>query len=335
MSVRPTPWRTDGDVYHQMAGTIFDYWACWTVSAITDLSIADHLADGSLTAAEVAAREGSVPESTLRLMKGGVAVGLLTEEADGRFAATPLLDTLRSDNPRSLRPFVQSMMGSWLPWGQLSNGIRTGNTQASEDVFEFLRQNPDEAERFSAALTSFTGVWAPAIAKTIDTDGVQCAVDVGGASGTLLQLLQHANPDLRGIVFDRPNTIQFAEAEIGRNGLTDRTTAVGGDFFESVPSGDLLMLKFVLHDWTDEDCVKILTKCREALAPNGRVAVIELTVAKSNPLATLADINMLMVGSGRERSVEEFDALFAAAGLKRTAVLDTGTPLAVIEASAA
>jgi hypothetical protein len=329
------PWKTGGDAYHQMVGTLYDYWACWTTCAIADLSIADHLAEESLTAAEVAARAGSAPDTTMRLLRAGVAVGLLTEQADGRFGSTPLLSTLRSDDPRTLRPFVLSQMGSWLPWDQLAAGVRQGGTRSTQalgtNIFDYLAEHPDEAEMFSAGMAGMTGVWGPEIANVIDTAGVECAVDVGGAKGSLLQLLQRKNPSLRGIVFDRPNVIGHAEAEIARVGFAERTSTVGGSFFESVPTGDLLLLKFILHDWSDDECVAILQKCRDAVAPGGRIAVIDMIVDKTNPHAALTDMVMLMACTGKERTIEEFDKLFAAAGLKRTALHETKTPQSVIE----
>ena len=333
----PTAQRETGaDAYQQMIGTVFDYWACWTISTIAQLSIADHLADGSLTAVEVAGRAGSAPETTLRLLRAGVSVGLVSEEADGRFAATPLLATLRSDDPRSLRPLVLSQISGWMPWQHLAEGVREGSTWSIKafggiGIFDYLAENPEQAEQFSGGMTSMTTVWGPAIASAIDTTGVQCAVDVGGANGTLLQLLQQQNPSLQGIVFDRPNIVGLAEAAIERSGLGARTRVAAGDFFESIPEGDLLTLKWILHDWSDEECVAILQNCRKAIANGGRIAVIETVVDQSNPVAGLMDVAMLMACTGRERSIEEFDVLFDAAGLKRTAVRDTGTPMSVIE----
>jgi hypothetical protein len=335
MAAQAAPWKT-GDAYHQMVGTIFDYWACWTISTIAELSIADHLAGGSLTADEVAAREGSGPETTLRLLRAGVSVGLVDEEADGRFTSTPLLATLRSDDPRSLRPLVLSQISGWMPWAHVAGGIREGSTASTEafggmDVFEYLAAHPERAEQFSGGMTSMTGVWGPAIASKIDTTGVQCAVDVGGGNGTLLQLLLRDNPALRGIVFDRPNIIELAKAAITQGGLEERTSTVSGSFFESVPEGDLLLLKFILHDWSDEECITILRKCRDALMPGGRIAVIDMIVDKANPYAGLADMAMFMACTGKERSIEEFDALFDAAGLQRIAVHPTESPQSVIE----
>lgn len=335
MTFRAGAFEAEGDAYQRMAGTVFSYWACETVRAVADLSIADHLAVGSLTAAEVAAREGSAPDPTLRLMRAAVSIGLLTAEPNGRFGSTPVLSTLRRDDARSLRSLVLSLMGSWLPWDELVTGIRAGESPSTKafggNVFDYLAAHPDEAELFSDAMASFTGVWGSAITDVIDTAGVQCAVDVGGANGSLLQLLQHENPSLQGVVYDRPNTIEHAEAAIIKNGLSERTRAIGGNFFESVPSGDLLLLKFILHDWTDEECVAILKRCREAMAPGGRIAVIEAIVGDATPLAALLDMNMFVACTGRERSIEEFDALFAAAGLKRTAIFETGSPQSVIE----
>jgi predicted O-methyltransferase YrrM len=168
----------------------------------------------------------------------------------------------------------------------------------------------------------------------IDTTNVRRAVDIGGANGALLQ---KANPALHGIVFDRPNIARDAEPHVARSGFADRTEVVGGDFFERVPAGDLYLLKFILHDWDDESCVKILRKCREAMEPGGRIAIFEFVMGADCDagLTALMDLNMLAVVNGRERSLPEFDALLHRPGLRRTAVLTTDSPQSVIEAVAA
>jgi hypothetical protein len=198
-------------------------------------------------------------------------------------------------------------------------------------LFDYLAAHPEEAKQFSGGMASLTAVWGPAIASAINTTGVKCAVDVGGANGTLLQLLQQNDPSLRGIVFDRPNIVEHAQAAIKQGGLEERTSVVGGSFFESVPAGDLLLLKFILHDWSDEECVTILENCRKAIGSEGRIAIIESIVDNAHPHAALADLAMLMVTTGKERSIDEFDSLFDAAGLKRTALYKTEAPQSVIE----
>ena len=112
---------------------------------------------------------------------------------------------------------------------------------------------------------------------------------------------------------------------------------LGSVGIEAVPRGDLYLLKFILHDWDDDDCVTILRRCREAMEPGGRIAIIEMVVGdQTDPgVSALMDLNMLACTGGRERSLDEFDALLARAGLRRTAVLTKDSPQSVIEAVAA
>ena len=139
-------------------------------------------------------------------------------------------------------------------------------------------RNPDAGEAFSAAMTSATACWAYNIADVIDTTSVERAVDVGGANGSVVRLLQQANPTLQAVVFDTPAVAEWARADIARAGFPDRTVVVGGDYFESVPPGDLYLLKFVLHNWEDQQCIEILRRCREAAMPGARIAIIEFVV---------------------------------------------------------
>jgi predicted O-methyltransferase YrrM len=204
-------------------------------------------------------------------------------------------------------------------------------------VFDYLAQHPEQAQEFSAGMSSITSLWAVDVVKMIDTTTVTTAVDVGGANGVLLNLLQQENRALRGILFDRPNIAIDAEAQLARSGFAERTQVVGGDFFEAVPRGDLHLLKFILHDWDDDSCVTILRRCREAMHPGGKIAIIELIVGDHADagLSALMDLNMLACTGGQERSLTEYDALLAQAGLRRTAVLTKDSPQSVIEAVAA
>ena len=182
-------------------------------------------------------------------MRACVAIGLLTADENGRFGSTPLLQTLRKDTPGSLRDLALAITqpSQWLPLNEFVTSVLTGQSQVSSalgmDFFDYLEQHPSQAREFSAGVGSTTALWAADAAEAIDTSGVKLAVDVGGATGSLLQLLQEANPELRGIVFDRPNIVDDAVAEIARAGLAERTEVVGGDFFESVPAGRPLSLK--------------------------------------------------------------------------------------------
>lgn len=316
------------DTEARVLDILYGHWRSQILRSLATLSVADHLAAGPLTSAEVAAREGSVPDRTFRLMRAGVAIGILKSDKEGLFASTPLLETMRSDSPRSLHPIV---MGFTAPWHTLSvrllpdavqTGIQPATTALGTDLFAYLEGNPEEAREFSDLMAALTVHWAGGLAELIDTTGVSRAIDVGGASGSLLRLLQKHNPRLRGVIFDRPAVAQEIAQLVAATDSTARIDVVGGDFFVSVPPGDLYLLKMILHDWDDEHCVTILNRCREAMDPDGRIVIVEWIMGDPDApgFAALMDLNMLTsCQDGRERTLGEFDALLKGAGLQRTA----------------
>jgi hypothetical protein len=329
------------DAYQEVVDIILGFWASQAVRAIADLSLADHLAGGGLTAAEVAGREGAPAETTFRVLRAGVGLGLMTAGADGRFYTTDRLATLRKDAPRSLRAIALSFTSPeiWQRWSGFITSVRNGHDHANvpteAEFYTHLLQNQEAGERFSAAMASATLCWSHNIADVIDTAKVRRAVDIGGANGTLVRLLQQANPALHAVVFDQPAVAAWARADIARFGFPRRTDVIGGDFFKAVPPGDLYLLKFILHNWADEECIEILRHCRRAAVPGARIAIVEFIVgdaAHPGRTATLNDLAMLAVLGGRGRSLEEFDRLLSAAGLRRTAVRPTTPPQSVIEA---
>ena len=324
--------------HQRMSEMVSGYWVSQAIRAYAEFSIADHLAGGPLTAAEIAEREGTSPDATYRLMRAGLTIGLLTMDDDKRFHATALLNTLRDGAPGSLRGMALALTNRshWSPWSEFTEAVRTGRNRTREvlgmPIFEYLQQNPELAQEFTSAMEGGTSLWALDVVDAIDTTDVKLAVDVGGASGALLRLLQRANPALRGIVFDRHDVAEAVSADIA----DERTEVVGGDFFESVPAADLYLLKFILHDWDDESCLKILSRCREAMVPGGRIAIVEMLVGERDDpgVVALLDLNMLAVADGKERTLAEFDTLLAMAGLRRTAVFTADSPQKIIEAVA-
>ena len=315
---------------------IFGYWVSQALRAYASLSIADHLADGPRTAAEVAQRECSAPDATFRLMRAGLTLGLVTMDADERFHGTALLATLRKDASRSLRDLALSMTGRvhWQPWSEFVEAVRTGQCQTRKTLglptFEYLQRNPQAAAEFTGAMAGLTALWTNDVVSHLDTSDVALAVDVGGADGAFLRQLRQANPALRGVVFDRPDVV----AAIADDVADGRIEVVGGDFFEAVPAADLYLLKFVLHDWDDESCVEILSRCREAMVPGGRIAIVDFLIGNRHDpgVVALMDLNMLAMATGRERTIAEFDALLTKAGLRRCAVRTTDSPQGIIEA---
>jgi O-methyltransferase/methyltransferase family protein len=332
--------QNDGDRMMQM---ITGYWVTQVVHATARFSIADHLAKAPATADDIANAEGINPSATFRLLRTCASLGMVKYDGNSRFSGTSLLDTLRKDHPQSLRAIAVSwpLPGHWLPWGRFAEAVKTGNSQTvpalGAGLFEYFAANAAEAAAFTESMTSLTSTVAKETAKRINTRGVNIVADIGGAGGAMLHALLQLHADLQGIVFDRPQVVASAHAETVKLGLQERVTALGGDFFESVPEADLYLLKHILHDWDDEACICILKNCRSALRPGGRIAVIELLIGEIGEpgIAPLFDVTMMVLASGRERSLVEFQRLFKAAGLAAAKVTTTNTPMVILEAGAA
>jgi hypothetical protein len=183
----------------------------------------------------------------------------------------------------------------------------------------------------------FTSGLAQQVARVVDTSTAKLAVDIGGASGTLVRSLLMANSQLHGIVLDLPEVVPSATAAAAELGLAERRRALGGDFFTYVPEADIYLLKHILHDWNDEQALQILKRCRQAMRPGGRVIVIEALLGEIGEPGWLPlwDLNMMVMLTGRERTPTEFRGLLEDAGLRLSKGTPIRSPMAVIEAVAA
>lgn len=324
-----------------MMGMVTAFWVTQIVRAAATYNLVDHLAEGTDTPDAIARAEDIDLDATRRLLRTCAALGLMTSADGGKhYRATSLLSTLAKDDPHSLRGFAiaQASPGGWLPWGLFPDAVRTGRDQNKaalgyETSWDYYAEHLDEAAFFTEAMANLSGAAALDIAAVLDTKGVGFALDIGGAGGEVARALLKANPDLRAGVFDLPHIAPSAAAAAAAEGLGERFTTVGGDFFEAVPPADLYVIKSVLHDWNDDECVRILRNVRASLREGGRVVVVEFLIPEIGVpgLAPLIDVNMLVVTTGKEREIAEFDALLTTAGLRRTKITPAGA-YAVIEA---
>jgi O-methyltransferase domain len=218
---------------------------------------------------------------------------------------------------------VLGTRAQYLLWSEFLTAVRTNQAQAARalvaPIFDYYTDHPDEAAIFRATMQSVSEGVASEIASMLDTSTYSVAVDVGGADGALVHSLMQHNPLLRGIVLDRPEVVAAAVAAAKARGLAERTEAIGGDFFKSVPEGDLYLLRFILHDWDDAHAIRILESCRRAMKPDARLVVVEAFFAEpgeqlpANMIDTqvpLFDLHLMLAGNGKERSVAEYSVLF-------------------------
>jgi hypothetical protein len=313
------------------------------VRAVTELRIPDLLADGPRSAADLAEATGVMTGPLERAMRALVSVGVFDEVDGGRFAATPVSDWFR-DRPGSMRGIALMLPAeSYRAFSDLMYSLKTGEP-AFEHIYsmsrwEQLAQEPEQAALFNAAMQFGTEGVRDAVASAYDFTGLLSVVDVGGGRGTLIAGLLKANPGLRGTVFDLEAGLAETEDYLKTEGVHDRCTVKRGSFFDHVPSGhDAYVLKNIIHDWSDEKAAVILANCRKAMSPEQRLILIERIVpARAEDSASarqlfMADMQMMVMLGGRERTLDEFRALLEGAGFQLTRVIPTESAFQLIEA---
>jgi hypothetical protein len=337
---------TDHDEHDEVYRLIMAGWGSQVIGALSALSVAEHLAGHSLTAHQIAERACTDPDGTFRVLRAGVALGFLDYESSTKtFTGTEKLAILHVDCPFTLKHYAQTVTGRafWLPAMRLTETVRRGGNYAEEtlggDVWQFLAEDDEEARIFRSAMTDLSApVIREAVAVIGNVDG-SFAIDVGGANGAFVGALLQRNPQLDGAVLDLPQAMAGVDETARDLGLTDRMTGIAGDFFSSVPGADLYLLKFVLHDWDDGSCVKILSNIRRSMKPGARVFIVEMVIADpadptTSMSAVLMDVAMLGAFTGKERDIPEFETLLRAADLDIVTTSSIHRPYRVIEARA-
>lgn len=307
-----------------------------------ELGIADILKDAPRSAGEIAPIAGAQPAPLYRLLRMMAGLGFLVEDAERRFALTPLGDAMQSDAPGHARSMVRLIAGpvGWRVLGEFLHSVRTGEAGAEkalgQSLFDFMTTAPQEATWFNEMMIAFHGAEPPAVAAAYDFSGIGTIVDVGGGTGNLLTTILLANPEVRGVLHDMPHVAAEARALIASRGLSQRCTVSEGSFFAAVPEGgDAYLLSHIIHDWDEVRCLEILTACRRAMNPGGRLLVVEMVIPPGNDFhpSKLSDMIMLaFTPGGCERTAEEYAALFAKAGFALKRVVPTGSLASVVEA---
>jgi len=315
------------------------------LQAVVKLKIADELANGPRTAADLAQATGVQEDTLYRVLRALASVGVFEEKEPRTFALTMAAHVLRADTPGSVRDLVL-----WLTdpfhfrvYAEMLHSVQTGRPAVDKvyalPVFEHFAREPGLSAVFNDAMTTFSGVVIPAVLKSYDFSGIDVLVDIAGGHGEILISILRAYPQMRGVLFDQNHVVAGAVPRIDAAGLSDRCRIAPGDFFEGVPrGGDAYIMKHIIHAWDDERALVILRNIRTALEgkPQGRLILLESVIQPGNQpdLGKLIDLEMLMMPGGRERTADEFRALLARAGFDLTTIVPNGSPLSVIEARA-
>jgi hypothetical protein len=306
------------------------------------LGVADQMVAAPAAVEVLAEQAGAHAPSLYRLLRTLAGVGVFTEPEPGVFALTPLGQTLTSSHPGSLRDLaIMWMETHYAPFADLIHTVRTGQPAAEhlygEPFFTWLSHHPEHAARFTGAMANLTGGFKTAAIASLPLDGIETIVDVGGADGTVLATILAAHPQLRGVLYDLPHVITSAPQILASRGVEDRADCAGGDFLDFVPpGGDAYLASLVLHDWPDQEAGRILANIASAGGSGARLLVLDFVMPPGDTphLAKISDLNMLAMMGGKERTESEWRELLTTAGFASIEVRPTGTPFAIIQATA-
>jgi len=317
----------------------YTYAAALRAAAAT--GVADHMADEPRGVAGLAADVGCDAAGLRRVLRMLAARGIVAEEGADRFRLTAAGGALRSDAPRSARAGVLMLTDEmfWKTTHVVAETIRT-RAPTFASIFgctlaEYFDSDPAKEALFYEGMEAVSGAENHLVARACELPGSGTVADIGGRYGAFLCAVLEINPSLHGVLFDKPDEV--VKHRLTAAGVAGRVEIVAGDFFVAVPPADVYLLKRIIHNWDDEQSVRILENCRRAMRGGGRVLVIDaIPPAVPGPHdSKTMDFMMLGALTGGERTAAELEPVVARAGLRLCRVVPTCTPMSVAVAEAA
>ena len=302
---------------------------------VADLGVADALDEIPRTVTDLAASVGVDRDALSRVLRLLAAHGVFERRGD-TFGHSPASRLLCSDHPQSMRAFAQ-MFGLpvfWASFEALAHSVTTGQPAISavypEGFWAYLAQRPDAGQVFNAAMSAKAQGAVAGILAAYDFSAFTTIADIGGGNGHLVRAILDAVPTATGILFDLPHVIDAASGII-----SERLTVQAGDFFQdALPSCDAYLLMEIIHDWGDDESVAILQAVRRAAPPDARLLVIEAIIPEDPgpDWSKMLDIHMLTLLGGKQRTQQEYCALFTQSGFRFVREVDTGAGISILEA---
>jgi SAM-dependent methyltransferase len=308
------------------------------LQAVAELGIADLLYDSPKSCKELAEASSTHAPTLHRLLLALAGLGIFRQDEEGRFTNTKLSEPLRSDAENSIRDHIRFIPhdGNMLAWMRLQDALRTGKSTFKNangvPLWEYLEKHSELECLFDRAMTGITTVQVEKIIAYYDFSAFSSIVDIGGGQGLLLTEILQAYPKMLGILLERDAVAERAENFFEKKGVADRCKVISGDFFYSIPSGhDLYMMKMVLHNWSNEDALRILRRCRDVMLPQGKLIIFDMLMEDGIHPERWIDLHMLICIGGKERTKEEFDVLLSHSGFKMTKTNQLGS-IGIVEA---
>lgn len=334
---------TDESSAMELLASVMDLVTPMAVRVAATLGLAELMAEDAVPLAELARRSGTDADALGRLLRHLICRGLFTEPEPDRFAVNAPAALLAADHPAGMRTWLDlaGFGGQMdLAFTGLLHTVRTGEpawaTVFGAPFWRHLAETPALRASFDATMGS-GAEYIPDAAAGYDWAPIRHVIDVGGGAGALLTEVLRAHPHLRATLVDLPDTVERGRANLTEHGLATRCEFAGQSFFDPLPTGgDAYVLRHVLHDWGDEEALRILRRCAEAAGPRGRVVVIESHGVSGDDPAMFAEMNlrMLVLTGGSERTVDDYLAIAAKAGLTTATVRTTALGQTILDCTA-
>ena len=299
-----------------------------------DLGVADRIGEAAADVAEVARGVGADADALARILRLLSAHGIFSV-SDGTVSHNQASATLRSDHPRSTRDLAR-MFGlpfMWQTIGALDHSVRTGTPASAQvppgNVWAWLAERPEASAIFNGAMTGKAFGQVAALVETVDFSPFRRIADIGGGRGHLLQAILQKWPEATGILFEQPHVIEEV-----RGLASDRLALQAGDFFAGgLPAADAYILMEVIHDWADDEAIRILSAVRDAAPPGSRLLLAEqLMPETAGPhWVKMLDVHMMALFAARQRSREQYDRLAEQSGFAPVRVVDTPAGISLLE----
>jgi predicted transcriptional regulator len=327
---------SDDNYYEKTVDIIFGRWKSQILYAGVKLGVFDCMTSSVVkSTADIADELDLDDKLAYRLLRALASMGLLKEEPNRRaFSITPQGELLRKDHPQTLRGVTLLEEGPehYAVWKHLPTMIKDGkqNSFVREfgcKLFEYRDRNPDYAQVFNQAMNSYSSAqtnWVLEAFDGYDFSDIHHICDIGGGTGHLIGNLLIKYPHMGGTVLELESVISNKELLLApKLGVSERCSYVAGDMFctnnnSQLPSADAYIMKMILHDWSDEECVAILSNIYGSSPKHARLFIAEHLVPSTNlpHFSKLFDIHMMCVASGKERTVDEYSSLLEQSGWK-------------------
>ena len=325
------------DTLHQ---TAYGHWLARCLHVVAYLGVADALdKETPRSASDLAAAVGTHPDPLGRVLRLLAAHGIFEIQGSDTFGHSAASRLLRTDHPQSMRASVQlpGLPIIWASCGEMEHSVRTGLPAAAEvfpgGFWQYLTQYPEEGRVFNAAMAARAQEAIAGILVSYDFSGFGLIGDIGGGSGHLLRAVLETAPGAKGVLFDQPHVIEEASGI-----ASERLRLQAGDFFrDEPPSCDAYLLMEIIHDWQDEEAAAILKAIRRAAPAHAKLLVIE-AIVPDDPgpdWPKMLDIIMLTLFGSRQRTQQEYEALFAQSGFVLEREIDTRAGISILEARVA